>query len=583
MARVLMSGNEAVARGAWESGVVVGVGYPGTPSTEVLENLVGYEEVRCEWAPNEKVAAEVAGGVSFGGARALVTMKHVGLNVAADPLFTQAYTGVTGGLVYLVADDPGMHSSQNEQDTRNLAAAAHVPVFEPSDSQEALEFVRLAFELSERCDIPVIVRMTTRVSHAKSLVEVGERQARAVVPYEKQLGKYVMMPGMARARRVDLDTRLSALHDYAEETTANRVELRDPTLGVVTSGIAYQYVREALPEASILKLGFTHPLPDDLILDFISKVERVAVAEELGPYLSLRLRQLGVELVETGLPVIGELSPVTISSAFGGDAPATRDVIPDLPPRPPLLCPGCPHRGVFHALGKMRAVVTGDIGCYTLAALAPLKAMDSCVCMGASIGMAHGTGLAGGVGAPIVAVIGDSTFAHSGMTGLLHMAYSGSTGTVVILDNRTTAMTGHQGNPVSGVAIGGGTAPAVDLEMLARALGAVSVRTVDPHDLAATLEALKDAVAEHHLSVVIAKAPCALIVRDHKDPFAVDEETCTKCAACVRLGCPAISRDDAGRAVIDTSLCVGCGQCVQVCRFSAIVPVGPSCDLGGVS
>lgn len=582
MARVLMSGNEAVARGAWESGVAVGVGYPGTPSTEVLENLVGYEEVRCEWAPNEKVAAEVAGGVSFGGARALVTMKHVGLNVAADPLFTQAYTGVTGGLVYLVADDPGMHSSQNEQDTRNLAAAAHVPVFEPTDSQEALEFVRLAFELSERCDIPVIVRMTTRVSHAKSLVDVGERQARGVAPYEKQLGKYVMMPGMARARRVNLDTRLSALRKYAGETTANRIELRESTLGVVTSGISYQYVREALPEASILKLGFTHPLPDDLILDFISKVDRVAVVEELGPYLSLKLRQLGVQLVETGLPAMGELSPVTISRAFGGDAPVIRGVVPDLPPRPPLLCPGCPHRGVFHALGKMRAVVTGDIGCYTLAALAPLKAMDSCVCMGASIGMAHGTELAGGTDAPIVAVIGDSTFAHSGMTGLLHMAYSESAGTVVILDNRTTAMTGHQGNPVSGVAIGGRTAPAVDLEPLARALGAVSVRTVDPHDLTATLEALKGAVAEDHLSVVIAKAPCALIVRNHKDPFAVDEEACTKCAACVRLGCPAISRDASGRAVIDTSLCVGCGQCVQVCRFSAIVPVGPSCDLGGV-
>lgn len=582
MARVLMSGNEAVARGAWESGVVVGVGYPGTPSTEVLENLVGYDDVHCEWAPNEKVAAEVAGGVSFGGARALVTMKHVGLNVAADPLFTQAYTGVTGGLVYLVADDPGMHSSQNEQDTRNLAAAAHVPVFEPSDSQEALEFVRLAFELSEQCDVPVIVRMTTRVSHAKSLVATGERVSSEVVPYEKQLTKYVMMPGMARARRVDLDTRLSALRTYAEQTPANRVETHGSDLGIITSGIAYQYVREALPDASILKLGFTHPLPDGLILDFTSKVDRVAVVEELGPYLSLRLRTLGVDLVETGLPAIGELSPVAVSRAFGGDAPATRPVIADLPPRPPLLCPGCPHRGVFHALGKMRAVVTGDIGCYTLAALAPLKAMDSCVCMGASIGMAHGTQLAGGTDAPIVAVIGDSTFAHSGMTGLLHMAYTGSAGTVVILDNRTTAMTGHQGNPVSGLALGGATAPAVDLEQLARALGAVSVRTVNPHDLAATLDALKDAVAEDHLSVVIAKAPCALIVRDHRDPYAVDEESCTKCAACVRLGCPAISRDETGRAVIDTSLCVGCAQCVQVCRFDAIVPVGPSCDLGGV-
>lgn len=583
MARVLMSGNEAIARGAWEAGVAVGVGYPGTPSTEVLENLVGYDGVTCEWAPNEKVAAEVAGGASFGGVRALVTMKHVGLNVAADPLFTQAYTGVTGGLVYLVADDPGMHSSQNEQDTRNLAIAAHVPVLEPSDSQEALEFVREAFDLSERCDIPVIVRMTTRVSHAKSLVQTGERTERPVVPYEKKLQKYVMMPGMARMRRVDLDARWSALSAIAEETGLNRVEMRDPVLGIVTSGIAYEYVREALPEASVLKLGITNPLPDNLILDFTSKVERVAVAEELGPYLSLRLRLLGVEVVETGLPAIGELSPVAVGQAFGIPAPDTRAAIPDLPPRPPLLCPGCPHRGVFHALGKMRAVVTGDIGCYTLAALAPLKAMDSCVCMGASIGMAHGTELAGGAEGPVVAVIGDSTFAHSGMTGLLHMSYSGSTGTVVILDNRTTAMTGHQGNPVSGVAIGGGTAPAVDLEQLARALGAASVRTVDPHDLAGTLEVLKEETSADHLSVVIAKAPCVLITKDRKEPYAVDEEACTKCGVCVRLGCPAISRDENNRAVIDTSLCVGCAQCVQVCRFDAIVQVGPSCDLGGAS
>ena len=583
VARILMSGNEAIARGAWETGVAVGVGYPGTPSTEVLENLVRYDGVHCEWAPNEKVAAEVAGGVSFGGRRALVTMKHVGLNVAADPLFTQAYTGVTGGLVYLVADDPGMHSSQNEQDTRNLAAAAHVPVFEPSDSQEALEFMREAFAVSERFDVPVIVRMTTRVSHAKSLVEVGERTEVSPVPYAKDPQKYVMMPGMARMRRIDLDSRLAALSAYAHECDANRVEMRDPSLGIVTSGIAYQYVREALPEASILKIGFAHPLPDDLILDFSSRVERIAVAEELGPYLSLRLRVLGIEQVDTGLSAIGELSPVTVGRAFGSDVPPVREPIPDLPPRPPLLCPGCPHRGVFHALGKMRAVVTGDIGCYTLAALPPLKAMDSCVCMGASIGMSHGAALAGVDTGPVVAVIGDSTFAHSGMTGLLHMAYSGSTGTVVVLDNRTTAMTGHQGNPVNGVAIGGGAAPAVDLEVLARALGAASVRTVDAHDLAATLAVLKEETAADHLSVVIAKAPCALITKDHKDPYAVDEESCTKCGACIRLGCPAISRDETGRAVIDTSLCVGCGQCVQVCRFDAIVQVGPSCDLGGAS
>jgi indolepyruvate ferredoxin oxidoreductase alpha subunit len=359
--------------------------------------------------------------------------------------------------------------------------------------------------------------------------------------------------------------------------------MRDPALGIVTSGIAYEYVRDALPDVSVLKLGFTYPLPDDLILALNSKVECIAVVEELGPYLSLRLRTLGIEQIETGLPAIGELSPVTVGRAFGSEEPPVRATIPGLPPRPPLLCPGCPHRGVFYALGKMRAVVTGDIGCYTLAALAPLKAMDSCVCMGASIGMGHGAALAGVGAGPVVAVIGDSTFAHSGMTGLLDMAYTASAGTVVVLDNRTTAMTGHQGNPVSGVAIGGGAAPAVNLEALATALGAESVRTVDPHDLAGTLDVLKEETAADRLSVVIAKAPCALIVKDHKDPYAVDEESCTKCGVCVRLGCHAISRDDTGRAVIDTSLCVGCAQCVQVCRFDAIVQVGPSCDPGGAS
>lgn len=580
MARSLMSGNEAVARGAWEAGVAVGVGYPGTPSTEVLENLVRYEDVWCEWAPNEKVAAEVASGVSIGGRRALVTMKHVGLNVAADPLFTQVYTGVTGGLVYLVADDPGMHSSQNEQDTRNYGIAARVPILEPSDSQEALEFTRLAFEVSERFDLPVIVRMTTRVSHAKSLVECGERAQAAVSPYAKNAQKYVTLPGNARLRRADLDTRYAALSEYAAGTNVNVTELRDRSLGIITSGIAYQYVREALPEASTLKIGLSHPLPDEVILDFARQVERLAVVEELGPYLSLRVRMLGLEQLETKLPAMGELSPVAVSCAFGGEAPEVRGVLDGLPARPPLLCPGCPHRGVFHGLNKLRAVVTGDIGCYTLAALPPLGAMDSCLCMGASIGMAHGLSLAESTDRPVVAVIGDSTFAHSGITGLLNTAYNGGGGTVVVLDNRTTAMTGHQGNPVSGRRIDGTPAPAVDLEALARAVGAASVRTVDPHDLSATLEVLKEETAASHLSVIIAKAPCALLVKTRKDPYSVDADRCTKCGVCVRLGCPAISRDDSGRAVIDAALCVGCTQCVQVCRFEAIVEAGPACAGG---
>ncbi|MEL7667705.1 MAG: thiamine pyrophosphate-dependent enzyme [Actinomycetota bacterium] len=581
MARTLMSGNEAVARGAWEAGVAIGVGYPGTPSTEVLENLVKYDGVRCEWAPNEKVAAEVAGGVSLGGARAIVTMKHVGLNVAADALYSQSYTGVTGGLVYLVADDPGMHSSQNEQDTRNHAVGSRVPVLEPSDSQEALTFVKRAFELSERFDVPVIVRMTTRVSHGKSLVEQGERHDVAVRPYQRDVRKNVMLPGNARLRQRQVNARETELVAYGAAAEENRVEYRDTSLGVITSGIAYQYVREGLPDASTLKLGLTVPLPDDLILEFASKVDRVVVIEELDPYLSLRVKALGIPLVEHGLPRSGELSPRLVAEAFGSGALPVRDEVQGLPPRPPLLCPGCPHRGLFYSLGKIRAVVTGDIGCYTLASLAPLSGMDSCVCMGASIGMAHGVDLAGSVERPIVAVIGDSTFAHSGITGLLHMAYAGSTGTVIILDNRTTAMTGHQGNPVNGVFIDGSAAPELDLGALSRAVGAVSVRTVDPHELDATLAVLREETAAQHLSVIIAKAPCALLIKEAKDPYAIDEELCTKCGACIRLGCPAISRDDTGRAVIDTATCVGCGQCVQVCRFDAVVRVGPSCDFGG--
>jgi len=581
VARALLSGNEAVARGAWEAGVSVGIGYPGTPSTEVLENLVKYEDVRCEWAPNEKVAAEVAGGVSLGGHRALVTMKHVGLNVAADPLYTQAYTGVSGGLVYLVADDPGMHSSQNEQDTRNHAAGAHVPLLEPSDSQEALEFVRRAFELSETHDIPVIVRMTTRVAHGKTLVEVGERRAVEPKPYTRSPSKYVMMPAGARQRRLDLTSRLAGLKTESEHAAENRIEMRDPALGVVTSGVAYQYVREALPEASILKLGMPLPIPEALVRDFAARVDRLAVVEELEPYLTLRLQALGLALTDVGFSFVGELSPSIIAAAFGREVADVRPPLPGLPPRPPLLCAGCPHRGVFYALSKMHAVVMGDIGCYTLAALPPLNAMDTTVCMGASLGMAHGMELVDAAEGPIVAVIGDSTFAHSGLTGLLHLAYSGQGGTVIVLDNRTTAMTGHQGNPVNGVAIDGSEAPAVDLEALCRALGAASVQTVNPHDLAEVQRVLAEETASEHLSVVIAKAPCVFLSREKNTPFEVDPELCKKCGKCIRLGCPAISRSDAGEAVIDVAQCVGCRQCTQVCAFGAIVPGGSVCDRGG--
>lgn len=583
MSRLLMSGNEAVARGAWEAGVKVGVGYPGTPSTEVLENLVKYEDVYCEWAPNEKVAAEVAVGVSTGGARTLVTMKHVGLNVAADPLFTLAYIGVGGGYVLLVADDPGMHSSQNEQDSRNYAAFAKVPMLEPSNSQEALAFTRAAFGISEEFDIPVLVRTTTRVAHSKSLVEHGERDSQPTLPpYAARVGKWVMMPGNARVRRVDLDQRTERLRAFSNDCEFNRIEMRDPSLGIIVSGIAYEYVREALPEASVLKVGMVNPLPEKLIVEFASQVERLAVVEELDPYMSLRLKALGLSLVETGLPAIGELSPDRIAQAFGAPMRETRDAITDLPPRPPLLCAGCPHRGVYWALGKLKATVMGDIGCYTLGALPPLSAMDSCVCMGASVGMAHGLGLAGTAERPVVGVIGDSTFAHSGITGVLDMVYNGGTGTVVILDNRTTAMTGHQGNPVSGKTISGAEAPMLDLETLVKALGVPWVRTVDPLDMHATLAVLTEATQTGAMSVVIAKSPCVLLVkRDDQQPFAIDEDLCTACGACVRLGCPAIMKAASGHPIIDTASCVGCEQCVQVCRFEAIVSVGPACDFGG--
>lgn len=577
-----MSGNEAIARGAWQAGVAVGTGYPGTPSTEILENLVRSEGVRCEWAPNEKVAAEVAAGVSLGGARALVTMKHVGLNVAADPLYTQAYAGVGGGLVYVVADDPGMHSSQNEQDTRLHAAAAKVLLFEPSDSAEACELTALAFELSERFDMPAIVRTTTRVSHSKSLVEEGERVTPPVPAYHKDAARNVMIPAAARVRRADLARRLERAGVFSDAFEGNRAELRDASLGIITSGICYQYVREALPEASVLKLGMTFPFPAEAVRRFAAQVAEVAVVEELDPYLRSRVEALGIAVRELPLPGMGEYSPGVVARAFGAAEPPLREPVPDLPPRPPLLCPGCPHRGVFYALHRLKAVVTGDIGCYTLGVLAPLSAIDSCICMGASIGMAHGLSLAGSVDRPVVGVIGDSTFAHSGITGLLDLVYNGAAGTIVILDNRTTAMTGHQGNPVNGVTLDGSQSPPLDLPALVHALGIDDVCEADPHDPLAMLELLREKTATPALSVIIAKAPCALLRREKGRPYAVDEERCAACGVCVGLGCPAISRaPESGLASIDTSLCVGCGQCERVCRYDAIVPGADACEIGG--
>ena len=585
MGRILLSGNEAVAQGAWEAGAHVGVGYPGTPSTETLERFGTLPDVYAEWAPNEKVALEVAAGVSLAGRRVLVTMKHVGLNVASDPLFTLAYIGVRGGMVILVADDPGMHSSQNEQDSRNYAAFARVPMLEPSDSAEALAFARLAFELSERFDTPVLVRSTVRVSHAKSLVEVGERAERPEPgAYRTDPAKWVMMPAMAKVRRTALDARVVELTAYSEASELNREEMRDASLGIVCAGVNYEHVREAAPDASVFKLGMVYPLPAEALRRFAEKVDRLVVVEEADDYLARHLRQFGVDVSPLDIPAAGELSPGCIRSALGMPEPKLREQDASMPPRPPLMCPGCPHRPVFDAFRKLGAVVTGDIGCYTLGALKPLAAMDTCVDMGASIGMAHGVGLAGGVGErPVVAVIGDSTFAHSGITGLVNTVYNQGGGTVAILDNRITAMTGHQGNPVNGIRLQGRTSRELDLAELAVSLGVERVRVVDPHDLAAVKDSLAEETAAEDLSVIVFRAPCALLVREKGDPYAVDEEACTKCGVCIKLGCPAIGRDETTRrAYIDVSVCVGCGQCVQVCKYDAIVHTGPSCDLGGV-
>ncbi len=583
MSHTLLSGNEAAARGAWEAGATVGAGYPGTPSTQALEVFARMDGVYAEWCPNEKVALEVAAGASMGGARSFVTTKHVGVNVAADPLMTLAYTGVGAGLVLWVADDPGMHSSQNEQDSRNWGPFARVPVLEPSDSAEALTFVREAFELSERFDTPVIVRVTTRIAHSKGAVEAGERLEREDArPYEKDLGKWVMMPAMARARRSSVDERVEQMTRFAEETKLNRVEMRDTALGVVTSGVCYHHVREIAPDASVFKLGLSYPVPGEALRGFAGSVDRVVVVEEADPYLYSRLRIEGVEVDPIPLPHAGELTPGLIGRALGHPQPEVREAI-DVPPRPPLMCPGCPHRGAYYALKKAKAIVMGDIGCYTLGALPPLAMMDSCVCMGASVGMAHGMTLAGhGSTRPVVAVIGDSTFVHSGITGLSDAVYNGGSATVCILDNRITAMTGHQHNPVTGKTLQGADAVEMDLEALARSLGVERVRTVDPHDLEASVEVVREEVVADEVSVIVFRAPCALLIKEPEQPYAVDDEACTACGACIQLGCPAISTVEGRKASIDITLCVGCGDCVQVCRFSAIELTGPACDIGGV-
>lgn len=568
----LMLGNEAVARGAYEAGIRVATAYPGTPSTEITENIAKYDGIYSEWAPNEKVAVEVAIGASLGGARAIVSMKHVGVNVAADPLFTAAYTGVNGGLIVAVADDPGMHSSQNEQDSRYYARSAHIPMLEPSDSQEAKDMTALAAELSEKYDTPVFLRLTTRVSHSQSVVEPGEPISAGLKPYQKDFQKNVMMPAMAKKRHVVLEERMARIAADADTLPVNRIEMgADTSVGIITSGIVYQYAKEAMQDACFFKLGMVHPLPRKRIGEFAKKVSRLIALEELEPVIEEQIRSWGIAVEGKSLFTRqGEYSVAMIRRALGKEAAEPKPET--LPVRPPVMCPGCPHRGVYYAMNRLKLGAMGDIGCYTLGALPPLSAIESCVCMGASIGMAHGIGKAMGPeqSEKMVAVIGDSTFFHSGITGLIDVVYNGGFATVVILDNRTTGMTGHQNHPGTGKNIKGDPAPMIDIEALVRSIGVTDIQTVDPFDIQGTMAALKRAVSAKAPSVVIAKRACALLDRKAAKPaLTIDMEKCRQCGVCLKLGCPAIQKKDTGM-VIDSALCVGCGLCATVCAFGAI-------------
>ena len=564
----LLLGDFAVARGAWEAGVKVASAYPGTPSTEITEELARYGEVYSEWSPNEKVALEVGIGASVRGARAIVSMKHVGLNVACDPLFTASYTGVNGGLIIAVADDPSVFSSQNEQDTRLTAVSAKVPVLEPSDSAEARDFTKAAFELSEKYDTPVILRLTTRVAHSQSLVELQERTEVPVRAYERNIQKYVMMPANARVKHVFVEERMQKMSEDADALPLNRIEEGSAELGIICSGGVYQYVKEALPGASVLKLGMVYPLPYKLIEKFAGSVKRCIVAEELAPHIETLVKAAGIQVEGKNIfPLCGEFSAGLIRKCVLG---AGQDAKPAaVPARPPVLCAGCPHRGVFYVLSRLKLNVLGDIGCYTLGAVPPLGSMDAVVCMGASIGMAIGFDKADPEAhRHSVAVIGDSTFIHSGITGLIDAVYNKSHITVVILDNRTTGMTGHQNHPATGKTIKNEPTYELDLAEVCRAVGVGSVRTVDPYDLPALEGALKAALSEEEVSVVIAKRPCVLLAKRLYKGFSVNDK-CKNCRACMKLGCPAIVKGEKGVS-IDVSLCTECGLCRSVCKFGAI-------------
>lgn len=572
----LMLGNQAVARGLYEAGVKVVSSYPGTPSTEITECASAYpkEEIYCEWAPNEKVACEVAIGASVAGARSFCAMKHVGLNVAADPLYTASYTGVSGGLVVAVADDPGMHSSQNEQDSRNHAIGAKLPMIEPSDSAECKEFTKLAYKLSEEFDTPVLLRLSTRVSHSQSKVEEEERENIPNKEYVKNPQKYVMMPAFAKPKHVVVEERTRKLTEYAETTPLNRVEMADTKIGVITSGVSYQYAKEALGDkASYLKLGLVNPLPEKLIKDFAAKVQTLYIIEELDPVIENHVRKLGINCIgKEKFTLIGEYSQSYLREKILGETTDTLSFGENVPVRPPVMCAGCPHRGVFYTLKKLNCVVSGDIGCYTLGAAAPLQAMDTTVCMGASISGLHGMNKADKSGENRrVAVIGDSTFIHSGVTGLINIAYNGSDSTVIVLDNSITGMTGHQNNPANGKDIYGDPANAVDLEALCKAVGINRVRVVDPYKMWEVEEAVKEELAVSEPSVIISRRPCALLKTvKHNPPLKVETDKCVGCKQCLKIGCPAISMKD-GKSVIDHTQCVGCGICEEMCKPHAIV------------
>lgn len=606
----LLSGNEAIARGAYEAGVTVACGYPGTPSTEILENVVHFKaDIYCEWAPNEKVAFEVAAGAAIAGARAIVTMKHVGLNVAADPLLTLAYVGITGGFVAIVADDPGMHSSQNEQDTRHFARFAKVPLFEPSDSQEAKDFLAMALEVSEKYHVPVILRTTTRVSHSRSLVSLCMRREKAKVNFEKNPQRFVPIPAYARVMRVKLEEKLVAMREQASiadgsesadkgftatnnlaiasstqefpgivpPATANRIEWRDRSLGIITHSIAYQYVREAWPEASVLKLGWSWPFPDKLIREFAAGVKRVLIVEELDDILEEHIKAMGIACDgKNFIPNIGELStPQLVASRAKMEGRQITPILPveqtkGLPSRPPVLCPGCPHRGVFYALGKFDVIVTGDIGCYSLGALPPLSRMDTILCMGAGVSMAHGMSKAGEK-RKVVGIVGDSTFFHSGITGLLDVAYNRSSSVIIVVDNRTTAMTGHQDHPGTGMTLMGELTIEANIEEIAKACGIKRVYTVNPYEIDNLVKLLGEELASDEPSLIVSRYACPLHV---KKPIGnqriVQTDLCKKCRLCLKLGCPALEGRDGEAPTVNETLCAGCGLCQQVCKFGAV-------------